>query len=792
MKISDYIKLFENNGISVEAHCDAEKPVGYISYDSKDIKPDTLFLCKGAHFKPEYLAEAVKNGAICYIATQKIDVECDYIIVGDVRAAMALMADFYYGSAWKKLKIIGITGTKGKSTTAYFLKYILDEALRAEGERESAIISSIDTYDGVEKFESHLTTPEPFELHRHFSNAVNSGIKYLIMEVSSQALKYGRVYGVGFEAGCFLNIGSDHISPVEHPDFEDYFESKLKIFESCETAVINLDSDRADEIASRAAAAKRVITFSRKRADADIFAYGIHKRENDTVFMVKTADFDMEFTLTIPGLFNVENALAAIGTASAFGIDAKYMLTGLMKARSKGRMEVYTNTDKSVTAIVDYAHNKLSFENLFASVADEYAGRRTVIVFGCPGYKAYDRRRDLGTIAGQHADKVYITEEDAGEEPIESISREIASYVEAQGCEYEIINDRGEAIRRAVMDSAEPTLILITGKGDETRQKRGTEYIDCPSDVAYVKKSLDEYDVKNGIDRTEKIRGFQDILPSLHRLYGRDVVIKLGGSVLESSELIQPLLEDISLLSMVGARVTVVHGGGKEINSVFAALGIEPRFENGYRVTGEREIGVVEMVLSGGVNKRLVGAIGGCGVNAAGISGKDGRLLVAEKKLMDGKDIGCVGKIIRVNPSILKQLLDSGNVVVVSPVGIGENGETFNINADDAATEIARAIKADKLVFITDVNGIMIDKSNEKTVVDTLSIDRAEKLLENGFVGGGMLPKLTNIISAVNDGVNEVEILNGKIKNNLISCLISAKKVGTTITKSNKSDKKTV
>ncbi|MCH5188416.1 MAG: acetylglutamate kinase [Oscillospiraceae bacterium] len=781
MKISDYIALFENNGLSVEPHCDTDKAVDYISCNSNDVRENTLFLCKGAHFKSEYLKAAQRGGAVCYIASQKQEAEGDYIVVSDVRRAMALMANFYYNNAWQRLGLVGITGTKGKSTTAYFVKYILDEAMRAEGGEESAVISSIDTYDGVERFESHLTTPEPFDLHRHFNNAVNSGIDYLTMEVSSQALKYDRVLGVGFKVGCFLNIGTDHISPVEHADFEDYFGSKLRLFESCETAVVNLDSDHSDEIAERAKAAKRVITFSQKRADADIYAYGVHKREDDTVFMVKTADFDMEFTLTIPGLFNVENALAAIGITMALGIDKKYMLTGLMKARSKGRMEVYQNADKSVTAIVDYAHNELSFRNLFDSVRREYEGRRVVIVFGCPGYKAYDRRRDLGTIAGEYSQMVYITEEDPGEEPVGDISREIAKYVEAKGCPYEIIDDRGEAIRRAVMDCDEPTVVLITGKGDETRQKRGTEYIDCPSDVEYVRRFLDEYDVEKGIDRTDKINGFQDILPALHKLYGRDVVVKLGGSVLEDEALIKPLLEDIALLAMVGARVTVVHGGGKDINAAFKALGIEPRFENGYRITGEREMRVVEMVLSGSVNKRLVGEIGRRDVRAVGVSGKDGRILLAEKKLVDGRDIGLVGQIVSVDPTLLNSLLDSGCVAVLSPVGAGENGETYNINADDAATEVARALKADKLVFITDVNGIMLDQSNEKTVIDSISADRAQMLIDNGFVGGGMIPKLSNIISALRDGVSEVEILSGKVKNNLISSLISAKKVGTTI-----------
>ncbi len=778
MILRDFTELFESGGLKTESRGDMGRRIEYISCDSGDVRPGALLLCKGAHFKDQYLKEAIEKGAVAYVSEQKRDCEADFILVDDVRRAMALMANYYYDNAWSKLNLVGITGTKGKSTTAYFVKYILDEALRAQGKKESAIISSIDTYDGVENFESHITTPEPFELHRHFDNAVKSGIDYLTMEVSSQALKYDRVLGVGFTVGCFLNIGLDHISPIEHPDFEDYFKSKLRLFESCSTAVINLDCDRADEVVEAAKAAKRVITFSQKRADADIFAYGVHKTENDTAFMVKTKDFDMEFTLTIPGLFNVENALAAIGITMALGIDSRYMLTGLMKARSKGRMEVYSNADKTVTVIVDYAHNKLSFENLFASVRKEYPGRAIAAVFGCPGKKAFDRRRDLGIIAGRYSKKVYITEEDPGEEPVSQISREIAGYVAAEGGEYEIIDDRGEAIRRSIMDCGEPTVILVTGKGDETRQKRGIQYIDCPSDVEYAKKFLDEYDV---IHATEKIKGFQDILPALHRLYGRNVVVKLGGSVMEDETLTRSLMEDISLLSMVGARVTVVHGGGKEISALLSRLGLESRFEKGYRVTGEEEIKYVEMALSGGVNKKLVGAISACNVKAVGISGRDGGTISARRKSVDGADIGFVGEITEVRTRLIDQLLDAGYVVVVSPVSSGPEGEPLNVNADDAATAVARKLMADKLVFITDVNGIFIDKNNEKTVVESLSSSKARLLIENGFVGGGMIPKLGNIVEAVENGVSEVEILNGKVKNNLISCLISAKKVGTTI-----------
>lgn len=493
--LAGYHKLLDGQNLVTEQYIkavDQERLIRYISYNSMDIDEDTLFVCKGSHFSVDYLRSAADKGAVCYISEEKYDIGSDvsYIIVNDIRRTMAFIADHYYNQIWKDLKIVGVTGTKGKSTTAYFMKFILDEYLKDKKKPVSAIISGIDNYDGVINEESHLTTPEAMELHKHFSNAANSGIEYLSMEVSSQALKYDRTLGVTFEVGCFLNIGEDHISDVEHSSFEDYLESKLKLFAQCRHACVNINSDQIDRVLEASKACPHVVTFGLDEK-ADVYGYDIVKSGKNISFSVKTSEFEKDFKITMAGLFNVQNALAAIAASWCLGIPMVYAASGLRKARVSGRMEVYTSKSRNLHVIVDYAHNKMSFETLFQSTLKEYPNKKITIVFGCPGKKAQRRRQELGEIAGKYSDQVYITEEDAGEEPVLKICEEIAQHVEKQDCSYAIIPDREEAIRAAITSADDDTVVLITGKGRETRQKRGTKYIDTPSDVEYVMKYLE-------------------------------------------------------------------------------------------------------------------------------------------------------------------------------------------------------------------------------------------------------------------------------------------------------------
>ncbi len=465
-----------------------------ITYDSREAGPDTLFVCKGANFKEGYLSDAIKAGASCYVSEREYRADIPAAIVTDIRKAMPVIADVFYGESWRDIKLTGITGTKGKSTTAFFLKYILDENAARKGKPETAIMSGIETYDGVGRSESRLTTPEAMELRRHIDNAAGQGIENMVMEVSSQALKYGRTEGIVYDAACFLNLGEDHISPLEHPSLEDYAASKMKLFDQCRSCAVNADSDLAGQVIMRAAASElneRVITFGTESGNGpDVYGYDIRSSRDGISFRVRTADLDEEFSIGMMGIFNVSNALAAISLAILLDIPVSDIKKGLAKARVKGRMELFTDKEGKVTAIVDYAHNRMSLKALIDSVRQEFPGSSISVVFGSTGDKAVSRRKGLGEVAGRYADMCYLTEDDPGTESPHAIAEEIAGYIEAEGGRYEIIDDRAEAVETAVKNAPEGGVVLVTAKGRDTTQKRGLEYVKVPSDVELVKAAL--------------------------------------------------------------------------------------------------------------------------------------------------------------------------------------------------------------------------------------------------------------------------------------------------------------
>ena len=367
LPLGDYYQLLLRHGLLADAAplaAGLTHPVSLVSCDSKLVIPNTLFVCKGVKFKEEYLRSAMEQGAFAYVSEREYPaVPLPCIRVTDIRQAMGLLADRAYGHPSGALRITGITGTKGKTTTAYYIKSIVDTWLAAQGHRESALLSTIVTDDGLERKPAKLTTPEPLDLQRHLSNAVTAGADYLTMEVSSQALKYGRVIGVDLSCAVFLNIGEDHISPVEHPDLEDYLQSKLLIFRQAKTACISMDCDHAPEVAQAAARCEKIITFSQKDPAAVVYGTNVRKEGNKIAFHVRTPRYEGEMAISTPGLFNVENALAAVAVAEAYGISREAVEEGLEKAFVPGRMEHYVSADNQISVIVDYSHNGMSLQN---------------------------------------------------------------------------------------------------------------------------------------------------------------------------------------------------------------------------------------------------------------------------------------------------------------------------------------------------------------------------------------------------------------------------------------------
>lgn len=566
-KLSEYINLLKSNGL-VKDVCNYNEDTAVIKLTSDTRELDStpaLFVCKGAHFKDEYLLMAEKSGAVAAIGERYIECGIPFIVVNDVRASMSICAKLHADGADEKLYKIGITGTKGKSTVAYFVRSILNFAMRAEGKHDCAILSSIDNYDGVISEESHLTTPEPIDLFRHFENAAASGITHLVMEASSQGLKYGRMKGVRYKIGAFLNIGIDHISAIEHPDFDDYFNSKLKIFDLTNVGVVNRDIPEFDKVKEYVNGRIPLYSFGRKEG-ADFRITDLKKNRGSYDLEVAFGNRKSAYRITMSGDFNVSNALAAIAICTLAGIDDKYIRAGLVASRASGRMESYMSADGKVEVIVDYAHNKLSFEALFSSLYEENKGKRITAVFGCPGCKAQIRRRDLPAAAGRYCESIYVTEEDSGEESFESISGDIVANIPASVASY-VNEDRGEAIRSAILeDVGKEAVVAITGKGRETRQKRGLAYIDCPSDVEFTKKYLCEYNDR--IDTDELIAKFG-------AFKGKKVDIGIFGSKAIAAKNLDAEAKAICLYIKSGAKVKVYSSSPDKVAAALYMLGCE-------------------------------------------------------------------------------------------------------------------------------------------------------------------------------------------------------------------------
>lgn len=286
-----------------------------------------------------------------------------------------------------------------------------------------------------------------------------------------------------------------------------------------------------------------------------------------------------------------------------------------------------------------------------------------------------------------------------------------------------------------------------------------------------------EQDMKEIMDKANVLI---EALPYIQRFNRKIIVVKYGGSAMVDENLKKRVIQDVTLLKLVGFKPIIVHGGGKEISKWVEKAGMEPEFVNGLRKTDAATMEIAEMVLNK-VNKSLVQLVEELGVNAIGISGKDGGLLKVDKKYSNGQDIGFVGDIKEVNPKILFDLLENDYLPIICPIGMDDDFNSYNINADDAACAIARAVKAEKLAFLTDIEGVYKDPKDKSTLISELPIEEAKKLIQEGYIGGGMLPKLNNCIDAMENGVSRVHILDGRIAHCLLLEIFTNKGIGTAI-----------
>ena len=463
----------------------AETQIGALSYDSRSVSGDTLFFCKGLAFKEEYLAQAVSAGLKYYVAETPYEANAELgFIVSDIRKAMSVLSMLFYDYPQEKMTVIAFTGTKGKTTAAYFTKFILDHATQ----KKTAMLSTMNsTLDGRTFFKSQLTTPESLDLYRMMAQAVESGMTHFVMEVSSQAYKTNRVYGLTFDIGIFLNITPDHISPIEHPTFDDYFYCKRQLIVNAKKIVLNRDSDYFDLLkeTARLHQTPMVVYGTHKHEDAD-YVYTRHSDDSLTFTVDAEADdlgLSGNYQLRLGGEFNIGNDLSAAIASRLAGATPEDCQQGIKETTVPGRMEQLTNTN-GAKVYVDYAHNYDSLQNLLTFVKEEHPDGRLIVVIGSTGEKAISRRKDFGLVLSQLANTAILTTDDpASEDPLK-IAEEIASHIDANAnVTCQIILDREQAIQAALALSTEKDAVVLAGKGADLYQK--VDKVDQPYEGDY-------------------------------------------------------------------------------------------------------------------------------------------------------------------------------------------------------------------------------------------------------------------------------------------------------------------
>ena len=453
-----------------------EREVSDIIYDSRKVKKDSLFVCiPGAVADGHrFAASAVQAGASVLLVEKEVElpegVDVTVVTVKDTRYAMAFLSAAFFGHPAEQMKVIGITGTKGKTTTTYLVKSILEQAGRKVG-----LIGTIEIIIGQEHIHADHTTPESYLIQKYFRQMADAGCDTVVMEVSSQGLMLHRTQGFIFDYGIFTNIEPDHISPAEHKDFADYMHCKSLLFRQCRVGIVNKDDEHWKDILEGHTC--EVETFGID-SDADLKAQNITFLKNPgelgVGFDVKgLMDFHVE--IATPGRFSVYNALTAIAICRNFGVDEEKIKKALRGAKVKGRIEMVKVSDE-FTLMIDYAHNAMALESLLTTLR-AYHPHRLVCLFGCGGDRAKSRRFEMGEVSGRMADLTIITSDNPRSEEPQAIIDDIKVGIGKTGGAYVEICDRKEAIAYAIEHGEPGDIIVLAGKGHEDYQEiKGVKY----------------------------------------------------------------------------------------------------------------------------------------------------------------------------------------------------------------------------------------------------------------------------------------------------------------------------
>ena len=454
-----------------------ETEVRDIIYDSRKIAPETMFVCMVGAVTDghKYIPDAVEKGASVIVLekeeeTAQIPENITVLKVASARLAHALMSAALFDHPARKLVTIGLTGTKGKTTTTYMIKKVLEMAGKKVG-----LIGTIGAMIGEEHLPSKNTTPESYELHRMFAAMVEAGCEYVVMEVSSQGLKLDRTAGILFDYGIFTNLSPDHIGPAEHASFEEYMECKSLLFRQCRIGIVNADDEHVDGILKGHTC--EVKTFSAER-EADLMA-------SDIGFINEDGKLGMHFNVTgcmdcqakvhIPGRFSVYNSMVTMLVCHLAGISDEAILEGLSKVQVKGRVEMLP-VSKDYTLIIDYAHNEVSTRSVLTTLM-EYHPKRLICVYGGGGNRSKLRRYDMGEVTGEMADLCVLTCDNPRDEEIRDINNDIKVGLARSNGKYIEIDDRKEAIAYCMKNAKPGDMIVLLGKGHEDYQEiKGVKY----------------------------------------------------------------------------------------------------------------------------------------------------------------------------------------------------------------------------------------------------------------------------------------------------------------------------